>query len=561
MNMVKGRFLLLILGISILSTALVIRAQDDLFIVFIEGRDLGAAATSDVGPDGTSLFMEMLVARGARVERITPEEAIPADADAAVLIRPTRRLQVPHVARLWTFLRSGGRLLLAVDPENYHLDSTNARPGLERSRLSALLAQDYGLLIQESFLAKDYFSSETIQNLYTNYLLAQAEPNNHPVTQTLQHYNLPIWIWGARHLQVEPVGLGSTAVPLLYTENAFGETDSTIFADARDATVIPTPLEFNPAVDYAGRLTVAALGHSTSNASEVLFLSDSELLQNGYGLMTDDGVPRYPGNYVFAQGVAEWLLGYPTDGGSTLPEDFTWLAIDGNGDDWSDQVARYPEADASLQSATYRIEQYRMFRDDQYLYLRLDMNEPPGAVARVNLRFDVDNDGLNDVLIAVNADGSAERTAGEVRSFSDARFAVDEIIELRVPLRVLPNLQRVRSICAAFTIENSTEEQTPCIRGELLIRQAMTVALFDARLADEILVTAFSYERANLRLEPGLEFPRITATSNGTVFAAIGRDAAGEWIQVQNARFEGWIARFLLAPNGDIMQLPITYTN
>lgn len=84
-----------------------------------------------------------------------------------------------HVARLWTFLRSGHRLLLAIDPENYHLNSINVRPGLGRSRLSTLLA-DYGLLIKNSFLAEDYFSTDTIQNLYTSYLLAQAEPNGHP---------------------------------------------------------------------------------------------------------------------------------------------------------------------------------------------------------------------------------------------------------------------------------------------------------------------------------------------------------------------------------------------
>ncbi len=560
-NMLRRRFLLLTLVILTLATALVIRAQDNLFIVFIEGRDLGAAETTDVGPDGTSLFAEMLVDRGARVERITLDEPIPPEADAAVLVRPTRRLQVTHVARLWTFLRSGHRLLLAIDPENYHLDSINVRPGLGRSRLSTLLAEDYGLLIKESFLAEDYFSTDTIQNLYTSYLLAQAEPNGHPVTETLQRYNLPIWIWGSRHLDVEPIGLGSTAIPLLYTENAFGETDSTIFVDARDETVLPTPLEYNPAVDYAGRLTIAAIGKSSTTQSEVLFLSDSELLQNGYGLMTDDSVPRYSGNYVFAQGVAEWLLGFPEDEDIALPDDFTWISIDGHGDDWSDQVARYPDDTEAVPSSSYRIEQYRMFRDDQYLYIRIDTNEPPSDVTSVNLRFDVDNDGLNDVTIEIHPDGSGERRASEVRSFSDARFAVGEILELRIPLRIIPNLQRMRSICAAFTSDTSTQEQTPCIRGDLAIRQAATIALFDARLANNILVTAFSFERANLRLEPGIEFPRITATNNGTVFAAIGRDESSEWIQVQNARFEGWIARFLLAPNGDVMYLPVTYPN
>lgn len=232
--------------------------------------------------------------------------------------------------------------------------------------------------------------------------------------------------------------------------NAFGETDSTIFVDARDETVLPTPLEYNPAVDYAGRLTIAAIGKSSTTQSEVLFLSDSELLQNGYGLMTDDSVPRYSGNYVFAQGVAEWLLGFPEDEDIALPDDFTWISIDGHADDWSDQVARYPDDTEAVPSSSYRIEQYRMFRDDQYLYIRIDTNEPPRDVTSVNLRFDVDNDGLNDVTIEIHPDGSGERRASEVRSFSDARFAVGEILELRIPLRIIPKsaayAQHLRSI-------------------------------------------------------------------------------------------------------------------
>jgi hypothetical protein len=38
---------------------------------------------------------------------------------------------------------------------------------------------------------------------------------------------------------------------------------------------------------------------------------------------------------------------------------------------------------------------------------------------------------------------------------------------------------------------------------------------------------------------------------------AIGRNSAGDWVQVENARYTGWISRLVFNANGDVMTLPV----
>lgn len=61
----------------------------------------------------------------------------------------------------------------------------------------------------------------------------------------------------------------------------------------------------------------------------------------------------------------------------------------------------------------------------------------------------------------------------------------------------------------------------------------------------------------NLREEPSTEAGIVTRLFNGELFAATGRNEAGDWIQVQRADAIGWVATFLLTPNVEIVTLPI----
>jgi len=49
----------------------------------------------------------------------------------------------------------------------------------------------------------------------------------------------------------------------------------------------------------------------------------------------------------------------------------------------------------------------------------------------------------------------------------------------------------------------------------------------------------------------------IDLVPNGKELAILGRNEVGDWILVQNARYEGWLATFLGSLNTDVMSLPV----
>ena len=92
-----------------------------------------------------------------------------------------------------------------------------------------------------------------IENLSAN-VYGHANPFiPNPVTLPLLTYNVPVQMWGARALRVEPFGLNNSAVPLLTTYNAFNET-------ARNVLRQEAPLGINIGEDNTGLLTAAAIG-------------------------------------------------------------------------------------------------------------------------------------------------------------------------------------------------------------------------------------------------------------------------------------------------------------
>ena len=64
--------------------------------------------------------------------------------------------------------------------------------------------------------------------------------------------------------------------------------------------------------------------------------------------------------------------------------------------------------------------------------------------------------------------------------------------------------------------------------------------------------------RVNVRNAPLTTAKVLTTVPYGTPFAAIGRTANGQWIEVQNAAYVGWIAREVLFTPGNFDSLPIT---
>ena len=545
----------LILSVLVIVSTVQAQNADRPLVLFVEGRDIATSSITNIGAAGASNLHQMLIDLGVNVQRITLNEAIPEEADLVVLLGPLRRLYPAQVARLWVYLHQGGNLLLAVDPDNQNLETVNVRNQIRSSGLTALLDRAYGILIGDTFVADRWFTSSSIANFNSTYMPVYPDAVAHDILAPLVDYDLPVWTWGARHLRVEPFGINGSAIPLLYTETAYAESNQDVFPDVRsDEEIVPTALEMNPGEDINGRLNVAALGENRFTGSRVLVLGDSEMLQNGYGLLMDGSIPRFPGNYVFAQRIFTWLLN--TDW-LPLPQGLNWIKIDGERSDWQTTSARASDRDTSPVSASVDIQQIHTFVDDRFLYLFIESAEPPSRDVTAQLQFDVNNNGEIDRTISVSADSvQVSGTNGDLLDAGAPSVAYGQGIELRIPYRIVPPQQSLDGVCLSLS-----EEEVDCLTQIIDIPLVTSRAVNDPDLEDYLVVTVDSINRVNLRGSPGTSQPPTTTLAKGTLLAALGRTEAGDWIYVENARESGWIAASLLLPNGDLMLLPIMETS
>lgn len=527
----------------------VAQMQTGPLVLFVEASDLQSAELTNLGSAGLSQLADMFRRAGARVQPFDLSEEIPAGTQVVALIRPLRRFQSAHVARLLLYLRGGGNLLLAADPENYNLGSDVVNIQLDRTGLAPLLEVDYGLILQPTFVAEPWFSTDSINVINTNYSLSYADRLPHPVTDPLAAYQLPVWIWGARNIRVEALGVRSSGAPLLSTETAYGETRTDIFRSARPEANIPiAPLEPNLGVDLVGSLNLAALAENDSG-SRVAALGDSELLLNGFGLAAVDGSPRYPGNVIFAQRLVGWLMETPVEEWPALPQGFTWLNVDGSSADWSPFLATAspvddPVGDGAPESSD--IQQVRAFSDDLYAYFSVQTGAPASP--------DVSVDIILESSILTFRSGSAVLidSAGAATEVRDAAIAFGEVIEMRVPLRAIPLTLRVEDVCV------QSSGGADCVGSPVGAPLVNSRAPFDHALVGGPIAIVVSEQPINLRSGPGADLPPVTAVTNGMSFAAIGRDSEGAWINVRSSRYTGWVSAPLVALNGDMSALTVT---
>jgi hypothetical protein len=553
----RAVFVLLILSFTLVVSAAQGQDQEAPLVVLIEGRAINTSSVTNVGPAGASRLQEILISLGARINRITLTDDIPEDADLAVLLRPLRRLSPAQMARLWVHLYRGNNLLIAVDPDNANLGTANVSHRIDSSGMTVLLERAFGVTIGNTALVPEGATSATIAGLDTLYMPVFPDMVPHDVLAPLVDYRLPVWTWGSRHMDVEPFGINGIATPLLFTSRAYGESNPDIFPPFRNAQdFVPAPLALDSEEDVVGSLNVAALAENVVNGSRVLVLGDSEMLENGYGLRANGNVPRFVGNYVFAQRAIAWLLNIEPQEWLPLPEGMTWIAVDGSGAEWDSDLEAIPDQDGDTASGGTNIEQVRTFLDDQFLYLLVETSQPPSAEVSVEVQFDTDNDGQLDHTVSIQPDRTTVTTGeGQQIDVLDAMAAYGDTIEVRLPQRAIPPSQGIDSICL-----RPGDQEADCVIQPINIPASGTTALTEITRTDGLIATVQSNQRVNLRRTPDTEQPPLMTIANGSMFTALGRDESGEWVYVQNARHEGWLATFLLVANGDVMSLPVLET-
>ena len=501
---------------------------------FVDDNVLHTSAFTDIGGDGLNRLAEIFQQLGATPRSIKLDEAIAPDIDVVVLVRPMVALSPDNIVKLWDYLSDGGHLLLAFDPNSINkVNSDRATSGL-----SKLLWADYGLGLDDDALIEPWFNPTPFKSVVNT--VSATLPENivlNPVVEPLLRYDVPVYIWAGRSMQVDALGPNSTAYPLLFTETAFGETNKNVFrADA------PDPIHMDIGQDKQGRLMLGGISENKKNGSRVALLGDSEILQNIFGLTrisTNDARPRYPGNYIFAQRLASWLLNLPEADWPSVPSGFTHISIDGKADDW-DTALTPPVTNSAAQGD---IQQVRAFYNDQYLYVLIKPTNSGANPSSITL-----------MMQDVTGSRSFEISGGKILSVDDkgnktllpdAEMKVDQVIEVRLPRRALNGADPITSICLDQNCLNQVSR--PAILPDLDLVSVRPATGPDAVLLND----------GNLRSAPDMNSLMLTTLPGRTLLKLIGRNKAGDWVKGYDGRWEGWIAVSLLAFSADIQALPV----
>jgi len=530
-------FCLLFVGI-LPSAAQDSKNADQKVVGFVDDNQLHTSAFTDIGGDGLSRLAEIFQRLGAIPRTIKLNQTIAADIDVVVLVRPTVPLSPDNIALLWDFLSRGGHLLLAFDPNSINkVNSDRATSGL-----SKLLWSDYGIGIDDDALIEPWVDSAPFKSLVNT--LSATLPENisrNPIIEPLLLYGMPVYTWAARSVQVDALGPNSLASPLLFTETAFGETNRNIFRSPD-----PEPIQMNIGQDKQGRLLLGGISENKKNGSRVALLGDGEMVQNIFGLTrlsTNDTRPRYPGNYLFAQRLASWLLDLPEDKWPSILPGFTHITIDGNSDDWSSSLAALVTKDTSQSD----IQQVHAFYNDQYLYMQIELTS--GAANPSSITVTMQDVGGNRSFELSGDQVELIDAKGNKTLLPDAEMRIGQVIEARLPRRALTSTDSVASICLNNASNQSCLKQfsRPPLLPELDLVPVRPTIGPDTYLLND----------GNLRRGPDTKSLMLTTLPGRTLLKLIGRNEAGDWVKVYDGRWEGWISASLLAFNANLELLPV----
>jgi hypothetical protein len=524
--------ILCVLCVGIMPSAA--QAATQKVVGFVDDNTLHSSAFTDIGGDGLNRLAEIFQQLGAIPRSIKLDEPIASDIDVVVLVRPMIALSPANIVKLWEYLSGGGHLLLAFDPNSINkVNSDRATSGL-----SKLLWADYGLGLDDDALIESWFSAAPFQSVVNT--LSATLPENiviNPVVEPLLHYGVPVYIWSGRSVTIDALSPNSTAYPLLFTETAFGETNRNVFRP--DA---PDPIQMNIGQDKQGRLMLGGISENKKTGSRVALLGDGEILQNIFGLTrmsTTDIRPRYPGNYIFAQRLASWLLSLPEADWPSVPSGFTHISIDGKADDWDTA-----QTTLVIKPATQPdIQQMRAFYNDQYLYVLIEPTRSGVKPGRITLMMQ-DTSG-NRFFEIDRTEIQSVDDKGHKMLLPDADMKVDQVIEMRLPRRALNGVDPIASICLDQNCLNQVLR--PALLPELDLVSARPVTGPYTLLSND----------GNLRGAPDTNSSLLTTLPGHTLLKLIGQNKAGDWVKVYNGRWEGWIAVSLLAFSADIEALPV----
>lgn len=509
-----------------------------LIIGYVVGHDESGYIASTVA--GYSRLSGMFNTIGALVREIRLDQAISEDIDLVVIGGPKQpTLTSGEVGRLWSYVEAGGDLLILNDPP-----PTQGLPA--NHALNDLLWEDYGIRWRDDLIVEEWFTADAIQMSFQGGspfqpdrmigLHAAAIPG-HPITFVLGQYNLPVYYWGSRSLELQAPALRGEPVALLKTRGlAYGETRGS-----------QADLEFNIGQDTPpGEVVLGAAVEDFNTGARIVVLGDSEIFKNGYGLeLTNNqfSSPLFSGDDIFARAVIRWLMRLPMDE-LVLSFGNVWMPVDGNLSGWETLDPLFVNEGANPPS----IDSIRMTRSERRIYVAIEITNIPYPIKGIVIRA-VDSFG-DTYGLDLKIDGRLTATITNPQG-SQALYGVQivmgEIVELSLPLQTLPvGLQyNITDFCVEGTRLHCVEFNAPSLPSLGLEPEGRNLLAGFA--------TARVVSTNGLYLRDAVSGGRVLdILSYGEFVNVVGRDNTGNYVQAWVDGMMGWVeGRFLQYPYDD----------
>ena len=300
-------------------------------IYFSEAND--EYSQFDRSANGISRFAGLLRLAGASLFTLEWRKGIPADADLIVIAAPNTDPPSDQVARLWSYLQRGGKILVIAEAFD---DRGNVSRALSSSGLFDLTWNDLGIQAREDIIVVEdgmqevevvetgrdgsitfEFSGE-VPNLVTQFQTTIIN-QDHPITSDLEELlgsvsssasgttfssisnTNSFFFDGARSIEIDGSIAESSVTPLLFAEDnqsLYGETD---FARYLTSGYV----EYNIDDDsQRGSLILAAGYEDMELDARMILIGDGDFVRNGSGFSTS---PSYSGSFVYPMNV-QFLL-------------------------------------------------------------------------------------------------------------------------------------------------------------------------------------------------------------------------------------------------------------
>lgn len=283
----------------------------------------GEMSRFDRSPEGLSRYAGLLSIAGAELFTLEWRKGIPADADLIVIPGPLADLTPDQSARLWAYLRNGGRLLLMADPVDPTRNTLNRALPAARGFFELTWA-DLGIRPRDDVLlqvldnldetptptasaeeseAEEVTEEAEVQSPAIRLDVMGTAADDSPVTTGV---GSSLAFHTTRSIEIDAALSNLTVTPLIFAPDDFyGETGyNELVADGL--------LEFNIGTDTGFERHMLAVGvEEDSSGLRVVLIGDRDFARNGSGMVTSpfySGAFVYPDNARFLLNATAWLL-------------------------------------------------------------------------------------------------------------------------------------------------------------------------------------------------------------------------------------------------------------